>query len=295
MAKKAKVFIEADTLSTERPTTVGYFTKIDPTITHLTNFRAHLINQLMLIEIDADTAINLAPHLKQQQLEAMSNGDEFTTILPPFELYKSRISHGRDLTKINTEVIGVKSKPRDAKLLEEFFARLASELSDDTRDGVFLPKGAVHLLGVETYAQVLNDNNVFLNNVATIPVNLEYDAWFAVVDPTNNNENDPVSLYDHLVRKPWFLRIEAVTRMKCLVVTTKSNLPVARAWLDDNLETMVRKSIPPGIDPQPSSLPRRLDKPRYSKTSQTYANILKQQFSLVTNSTVDAIATAHPP
>jgi len=30
-------------------------------------------------------------------------------------------------------------------------------------------------------------------------VNLEYNAWFAVIDPTNNNKNDPVSLYDHLV------------------------------------------------------------------------------------------------
>ncbi len=245
--KKAKVFIKSDTLGTEQPTTVGYFTKIDPTIMHLANFREHLINQLMLIEIDAKTVIDLAPHLKQQQLEAMSNGDEFTMILLSFELYKSRISHGRDPTKVTTEVVGIKSKPKDAKLLEEFFARMASELSNDTRDRVFPPKGAIHLLGVETYAQVLNNNNFFLNNVATIPVNLEYDVWFAVIDPINNNENNPISLYDHLVRQPWFLRIEAVTRTKCLVVTTKSNLPVARAWLHANLETMICKSIPLGM------------------------------------------------
>jgi len=98
--KKAKVFIKSDTLGTEQPTTVGYFTKIDPTIMHLANFREHLINQLMLIEIDAKTVIDLAPHLKQQQLKAMSNGDEFTTILLPFELYKSRISHGPTRRKL---------------------------------------------------------------------------------------------------------------------------------------------------------------------------------------------------
>jgi len=174
--KKAKVFIEADSLSTEHPLTVSYLTKIDPMVTHLANFREHLINQLMLIEIDAETVIDLAPHLKSTQLEAMSNGDKLTAILPPFELYKTWLSHGCDPTKITMEVIGVKGKPKDAKLLGEFFARMASEISNDARDGVFLLKGAVHLLGVETYAQVLQDNNFFLDTVATIPVNLEYDT-----------------------------------------------------------------------------------------------------------------------
>jgi len=293
--KKAKVFIEADSLGIERPLTVGYFTKIDPTVTHLANFREHLINQLMLIEIDAETAVELAPHLKPTQIEAMSNGDEFTTILPPFEVYKTRISHGRDPTKITTEVIGVKGQPKDAKLLEEFFARMASETSNTTRDGVFVPKGAAHLLGVETYAQVLNDNNFFLDTVVTIPVNLEYAAWNAVIDPNHTDENEPVSIHDHLLRQPWFLRIESVTRNKCLIVTTKSNLPIARKWLDDNLHPMIRKSIPEGIDPPPSLLPRRLDKPTYTKTSQSYADILKKQFSLTPNANQATTTAARPP
>jgi len=293
--KKAKVFIESDSLGTERPVTVGYFTKLDPTITHLANFREHLINQLMLIEIDADTAIELAPHLQSTRLEAMSNGDEFTTILSPFELYKTRISHGRDPTQVSTEVVGVKGQPRDAKLLSEFFARMASELCNDQRDGVFVPKGAVHLLGAATYEQVIQDNNFFLNSVATIPINMEYRAWFAVIDPTNQQENEPISIYDHLVRQPWFLRIESVTRTKCFIVTTKPNLLVARTWIDDNLETMVRKSIPPEIDPPSSCLPRRLDKPTYTKTSKSYADILKQQFSLAPNATTATTVTPRPP
>jgi len=153
--KKTKVFIESDSFGTDRPITVGYFTKIDPTITHLDNFREHLVNQLMLINIDAETVIELAPHLKTTQLEAMSNGDEFTAILLPFALYKTQLSHGRDASQITTEVIGVKSAPKDAKLLGEFFARLASKLRNDSRDGVYVPKGAAYLLGQATYAQIL--------------------------------------------------------------------------------------------------------------------------------------------
>jgi len=279
--KKNKVFLESDHLGIERPITIGYFSKIAPEHTHLANFREHLANQLMMIEIDAETAIELAPHLKHAQLDAMSNGDDYVPILPHFEIYKTRLSHGRAPTQITMEVLGVKSAPKDAKLLGEFFTRLAAE-GNNYHDGVFLPKGAAYLLGPETYGQVLKDNNFFLNNVASIPVNLEYSAWFAVIDPENHSDDAPVSLHDHLLRQSWFLRVESVTRHKCIIVTTRANLPDARKWIDENLSLLIGKSLPPGSEPLPSLLPRRLDKPTFTKTTTTYADILKKQFSMDT-------------
>jgi len=80
--KKEKVFLKSDGLGTDHLVTIGYFTKIAADIIHLTNFQDHLANQLLLIDIDAETAVDLAPHLKEAQLEAMSNGDEYATILP---------------------------------------------------------------------------------------------------------------------------------------------------------------------------------------------------------------------
>jgi len=94
--KRERVFLEADNLGIDRPVTIGHFTKITATLTHLTNFRDYLANQLMLVEIEADTAIELAPHLKQAQIDAMSNGDDFIPILPAFEIYRTHLSHGRD-------------------------------------------------------------------------------------------------------------------------------------------------------------------------------------------------------
>jgi len=288
--KRERVFLEADNLGIDRPVTIGHFTKIAATLTHLANFRNYLANQLMLVEIEADTAVELAPHLKKEQIEAMTNGDEFIPILPAFEIYRTHLSHGRAPSQVKTDVLGVKCAQRDAKLLGEFFTRMASATNNDQRDGVFIPKGAAHLLGPQTYEQVLKDNNFFLTTVATVPINLEYDAWFAVIDATNTSETDPVSLHDHLLRKPWFLRIESVDRNKCLLLTTKPNLPEARNWIDANLETFIRKSIPAGIDPPSSQLPRRLDKPVFSVASLSYAEVLKKQFSLTStaaNSTTD--------
>jgi len=291
--KKAKVFVESDSLGTERPVTVGYFTKIDPTITHLAHFNDHLASQLMMIDMDVDTAITLAPYLKKVQIDAMSSGDE-VPILPNFEVYKTRLSHGRAPNKISTEVIGIKCEPKDAKLLGEFLTRLASESSTDPRDGVYLPKGAVHLLGTNTYEQVLKENNFFLDNVATVPVNMEYEAWFAVIDPENHSEPDPISVHEYLTRQPWFLRLESVSRKKCIIVTTRSNLPDACKWIDENLRTLIRKSIPPGRDPPDELLPRRLDKPVHTPSSQTYADILKRQFSLASTQTTATAALNQP-
>jgi len=293
--KKERIFLESDGLGIDRPVTTGYFTKIAPSLTHLANFRVHLENQLMLVDIDADTAVELAPHLKQARLDAMSSGDDFIPILPEFEVYRTRLSHGREPSQVSTEVLGVKCAPRDAKLLGEFLTRMASDTSSDQRDGVYLPKGAAYLLGLPTYAKALQDNNAFLNSVTTIPVNLAYDAWFAVINTNQTSETEPVSLHEHLIRQPWFLRIESVTTNKCLLVTTKNNLSEARVWIDTNLEPLIRKSIPDGSDPPPSQLPRRLDKPVYSTTSHTYAEILKQKISLEATPTAPANVNNRSP
>jgi len=167
------VFLESDSLGIERPVIIGYFTKIAPTITHLANFRDYLVNQLMLVEIDAATAVELAPHLKQAQIDAMLNGDEYIPILPDFEIYRTRLTHGREPSQVSMDVLGIKGTPKDAKLLGEFFTRMVAASNNEQRDGVFIPKGAAYLLGPQTYSQVLQENNFFLMMVAMIPVSLE--------------------------------------------------------------------------------------------------------------------------
>jgi len=292
--KKERIFFQSNMLGINRPVTIGYFTKIATTHMHLANFQDHLVNQLMLVDIDAALAVTLAPHLKQVQIEAMSSGDEYTPILPEFEIYRTCLSHGRKPTQVSMEVLGVKTAPKDAKLLSEFFTRLASTTTDQC-DGMFVPKGATYLLGPQIYEQIMWENNFFLTTVAMIPVNLQYDAWFAVIDPNQTLEIEPVSLYDHLVHKPWFLQIESMAKNKCLVLTTKNNLPAAREWLDTNLEPMMRKLIPPGIDHPAFLLPHHLDKPMHSETSQMYANILKRQFSWALPTMTTDAANNQPP
>ncbi len=82
---------------------------------------------------------------------------------------------------------------------------------------------------------------------------------------------------------------------KCLIVTTHNNLNEARTWIDANLEPLIRKSIPDGINPPSSLLPRHLDKPVYSATSTTYAKILKKSFSTTSTPTTQVTTNNRPP
>jgi len=79
------------------------------------------------------------------------------------------------------------------------------------------------------------------------------------------------------------------------LVTTHNNLTEARAWIDANLEPLICKLIPDGIDPPSSLLLRRLDKPVYLATSQTYANILKKNFSTTPTPTTQGTTNHRPP
>jgi len=102
---------------------------------------------------------------------------------------------------------------------------------------------------IVTFKQVLKDTNFFLMTVATFPVNLEYEAWFVVINANQTSELEPISLHDHLLCQSWFIHLESVTRNKTIIVTTKPNLPAAHAWIDANLEPMICKSIPPDVAP----------------------------------------------
>jgi len=70
---------------------------------------------------------------------------------------------------------------------------------------------------------------------------MEHATWFAVIDPENQSEMDLISIHEHLLRQPWFLRLEAVNQNKCNIVMTRSNLPEARKWIDENLQPLIRK------------------------------------------------------
>ena len=54
--------------------------------------------------------------------------------------------------------------------MKEFFLQLGTPMELDTRMGVFLPTGAIHMIGPKAYTKILCEHNAFLQNIMTIPI-----------------------------------------------------------------------------------------------------------------------------
>jgi len=143
--KQEKIFIESDALGVNKTMSIGYLANLHPTLTNRTNLKHLLHAALEDIVIDAQLAVELDPELKPLLATAKTNGDMFIPAVPPFEIYTTRLTTGRDKDKVKTDIIGIKCASTHAQLLKEFYSQLASPAHYEKQIGVFISTGAVHL------------------------------------------------------------------------------------------------------------------------------------------------------
>ncbi len=297
--KKEKIFLESDSLGITKTATVGYLTKLHSKITNRTFLKPLLTDYLSDVILSPELACELDPSLKKQYDEAKANGDFFVPAPPPFEIFKTHISHGRDEKKIKTDVLGIKCAVEHGQLLKEFFTQISNPMDMDTRIGTFIPSGTVHMIGTDAYAKLLCDNNLFLQNISTVPIG---DFQHATLDipysEDSSTDIDAMTLADTILMQPWCLSIEkSNTENKVILVTTKGQLTEARAWADNILPDLYTQNISDKIDVTTLKhiIPRRLDKPMVTAASTTYAKQLQQRTSLVTATPTKQNPLNRPP
>jgi len=295
----AKIFIESDTLGVTKTTTIGYITKVHPILTNRTTLKALLQSALEGIVIDPKLAVELDPTLKEEQLQARNNGDFFNPKLPPFELYKTKLIHGRDKTKVETNVLGVKSTIQHARLLKEFFSQMASPVHYENQIGVFVPTGAVHLLGADNYEKLIRDDNAFIHSVVTIPLgDFQHETLEIPFSLDSSTDIDTITLLDLIAEQNWCLGVDKSTTInKVLITTTKKHLEIARNWADRILPKIYSQCILDKLDVTTLSrlIPRRLDKPILTVASSAYADKLKVRTTNATTTTPNTKNYAKPP
>jgi len=297
--KQEQVFIEADSLGVIKTTTIGYITKLHPLLTNRTTLKCLLQTALEEIVIDADLAVELDPTLKAARTQAKTNGDFFNPALPPFEIYKTKLNHGRDKDKVETNVLGIKGTIQQARLLKEFFLQLASPAHYEKQIGVFVPTGAVHLVGPTNYANLIRENNIFIHSVMTIPIgDFQHETLDIPFSVDSTTDIDKTTLLEFIAEQPWCLSIEKTTTTnKVLITTTKEQLITARQWIDTTLPTIYSQFIADKIDVTTlrNLTPRHLDKPVLTAASTTYANQLKARTNNTTSVTAATKQFAKPP
>jgi len=297
--KKEQIFLESDLLGISKTSTIGYLTKIHPRITNHMTLKNLLSDEIADIVLDPAFAVELDPSLKQQQVDAMSNGDMFVPAPPPFELYPTTISCGRDRDKVETDVIGIKCAAGKGRLLKEFFLQIGTPMELDTRMGVFVPTGAIHMIGPADYTKLLCKNNAFLQSIVTVPIgDFQHETLEIPFSCDTTTDIDATDLYETIVSQPWCLSLERTTTPnKVLLVTTKSQVNAARDWVDHTLPALYQTHVADKLDVTTlkQMTPRRLDKPFLTAASLTYAEKLKLRASYATPTAPNPTQFNHPP
>jgi len=167
-----------------------------------------------------------------------------------------------------------------------------------TRLGMFIPTGAVHMIGTDAYAKLLWDHNQFLHTVTTVPIGDFQHETLDIPFSTNTTTNiEMTSLMDIFLEQPWCLSLERTTTPnKVLVVTTKGQLTAARACVDLNLPAIYKQQIMDKLDitTLQKIVPRRFDKPVTMAVSEAYATKLKQRTDIVTTGSNKPNTMNHP-
>jgi len=192
----------------------------------------------------------LDPSLKELRQQAKTNGDQFIPEIPPFTVYKTRISHSRDKMKVSTDIISIKCASTQAKLLKEFFSQLASPEHYKKQISIFVPTGAVHTIGSTIYAKLLGDNNAFLKSVITIPVgDFSHETLDIPFSLDKDTDIHQTTLTDIMMEQTWCLNVKKTSiHNKVLLTTTKSQLDTARHGIDTELPSLYNQNIADKLD-----------------------------------------------
>ncbi len=295
-----KVFIEADLLGVYKTMTIGYLTKLHLQLTNRTGLKKLLQIALEDVLIAPELAAELDPSLKNAVQMAKANGDFFNPEIPPFEVYKTRLTHGRDKKdKVSTKAIGIKSAAPQARLVREFFSQLASPVHYEKQIGVFVPTGTAHLLGVDHYKKIIRDNNQFIDSVVTILVgdfqHATLDLPFSI-DTTMDIKQ--TTLQELISDLDWCIRVDKATNdMKVIITTTKPQLEQARKWIDNTLPSLYKQHIADKIDVTMLKhlILRRLDRPILTAAATAYADKLKHQTAISAPSAMTTQQFTKPP
>jgi len=129
---KEQILVESDSLGIMKTAMVGYLFKLHPHLTSRTFLKPLLIEALSDVVLSPELACELDLTLQMQQTEAMSNSDLFILAIPPFKVYKTHVSHGRDDKQIKMDVIGIKCSIKKSCFLKEFFMQLGNPMEVDT-------------------------------------------------------------------------------------------------------------------------------------------------------------------
>jgi len=271
-------YLEADSLGTTKICMVGYLFNVHPCISHHSNLKKCIYNELEKVTITVKEAQELDLHAKEY------HNDNFNEMfIPPFKIYMTSAGHGPNNNRVVTQTIRIKSNIEHTALLKEMLIHITKNSPNNKPALKFIPNGLASTIGNDAYVTLICKNNQYLTAVTTIPVvgftketlALSIDAY----DPATKTKKKTIC--NILLDTPWCHAIEPTNYIgKFHLVTTKAHVQEGRQWPDANLKPMFNNYIskPPTFVPDiDNPIAQRADYRPQSTTMTTYAAALKSK------------------
>ncbi len=233
--KENRVFIAVDSIGHYAAHTISNLINIHPRITHRTTLRETLFDALQSIQITKEEVLEMALDAKAHYEHAMDSSDEVITFVPPFEVFPTKLIHGPTTDRVTTDSVGIATAAHHYKLLSELTTRLFKNPPQLIAHAQFLPSGIHTIIGEPTYRNILQKNNEFLTQGASVPIEgIDETTLDTRISITINNNKENITVRELLLRNSWCTQVKHTeTAGKIIIVTTKGQLSNARRWIDD--------------------------------------------------------------
>jgi len=228
------------------------------------------------------------------------SGDDININCPPFKIFHTSIGIGPSNDQLSTDVLRIKCNTGKAALIREFLIK-AADIMEAKGLGRFVPAGLANVIGNETMKNIIRNNNQYLKNVSIIPINgIPLKAlYMEITIDEEEDEATKLMVYDYIMSAEWCQGIKPTNQFgRYFIITTHQQLNKAREWLDSNLQDMFLEHIPRYstfnlIEGYP--FPKRANKPCFHVQLGTYADLLRNQYTVNPNESNHPTKWNNPP
>jgi len=176
----------------------------------------------------------------------MDSGNKVITFIPPFEIFPTKLSHRPNPDRVITKAVGIASTAHHFKLLCKLTTCMFKSPLQSLAHMQYLPSRIQSLLGENMSCNILQKNNKFLTHGTLIPIEgINETTLDTNISVTINKNKENITVHELLLRTAWCTQVEKTkTPGKIIIITTKSQLPMACRWLDDNLPKLFSTYLP---------------------------------------------------
>jgi len=157
-------------LGISKTKTVRYLTGIHLRVVNQLSTKEKLCKTLKAVIINPEEALKLNISLTKMVSTMQDASDEAMLHCPPFEIFKMTIGTGPTNDHLSTDVLGIKCQTSKAALIRKFLIQ-AADTMEVKGLGKFVPARLAKVIGTEMMMNIIRNNNQYLKNVSTIPIN----------------------------------------------------------------------------------------------------------------------------